>query len=145
MPEMHPIGTFDNTKIIDHGFDESSKKGTLFLWIKFQTEAGTITGRFYMTDGAVEHTLEKIANAGFTGDSLLELKDGQVLVGNLCQITVDHEDVDGRVVPKVGWVNENFATAGPSHNEKAAANVKQFDALWRKTMKDRAAQEDVPF
>ena len=143
MPDLHPIGTFNDVKITDHGFDESSEKKTPFFWAKFETEHGVITGRFYLSDKSVEHTIKKIGNMGFGGKSLSELGDGTALRDSICQITVEHEEYDSTWRARVGFVNLNNAVMGPTHNEVAVANVKQFDAMWRAHKK--ADPEVVPF
>lgn len=147
MPELHPIGTFNDVEILDHGFDESPEKNTPFFWVSYKTEIGNLTGRFYLTDRTVEYTIQKIEAMGFNGDSLAELADGTALAGNLCQITVEHETYEGNTRARVGFVNPNNSTIGPTHNEKAAANVKQFDTMWRVQRKGGglAGADKVPF
>ena len=145
MPELHPEGTFDDTKIIDHGFDESSEQKTPFFWARFETEHGILTGRFYLTEKTVEYTVKKIAAMGFDGDSLSELADGTALADGLCQITVEHEEYENKNRARVGFVNPNHSVMGPSRNEEVAANLKQFDALWKSEKKKKAEAGDVPF
>ena len=147
MAELHPTGFFDDAKIIDHGFDTSSEKGTLYFWVEYQTKHGRLTGYFYMSEKAIEHTLKKIAAMGFDGDDLDTLADGSKLAGNLCQITVNHEEYDGQQRARVGWVNENNAQVGPTHNDVAAANAASFNAMWRKKKKGggNTVQANLPF
>lgn len=153
MSELIPTGSYDDVEILDHGFDESGQKKTLFFWVKFRIpEHGEILGRFYLPKGSdkgLEAAFKKIEAMGFSGDDLTELADGSLLVGNLVQITIEHEVYEGVTRARVGFVNPNHSTGnGPAKNEVAAANAKGFNAIWRKGKGKRAqaaTDADVPF
>ena len=154
---MHPTGVY-NAIIRDHGITQSNG-GTIQVCVKFETECGMITGWFAMTDRAAEYTVQKINNMGFRGESLSELNDGACLVGNKCQITVDHEEYQGEQQAKVGWVNEEGYTGKEIERSADAAQDarKRFDALLHKTQKkngnkaktttaaDSPADDEPPF
>lgn len=139
---IHPAGTFNDAKIIDHGFDET-EKGVPFLWTVFETSEGQIIGRFFITEKSIEYTLKKIKVMGFDGDDISELKDGTVLAGNLVQLVVSHEEYEGRIRAKVDWVNENNSVVGPRRSPSAAFTAGGFKALWKKIK--TAQSDDIPF
>jgi len=150
MPDIHPTGTFNDCEIIDHGFAESGQKKSLYFWIKVRTpqsdEFGNVFGNFYLTGAAAEQTIDKIAAMGFNGDDLQELADGTKLRGNVVQITVEHDEYNDNVRARIGFVNPNNAIVGPTHDEKAAQNAKQFNALWKKRRPTApSADDEVPF
>ena len=49
---MHPAGRYE-AEILDHGLS-TAKTGTPQVAVKFQTDEGTITGWFAMSDKAAE-------------------------------------------------------------------------------------------
>lgn len=150
--ELIPTGTYDDCEIVDHGYDESPDKKTPYLWVIFQVpEQGQITGRFYLPKGSekgLEASFKKIEAMGFEGDDLGELADGSKLAGNRVQITVEHETWEGTTRDRVGFVNQNHSTVGPSRNDSTAANVTTFNAIWKKGKGKRGQQpagDDIPF
>ena len=150
MADIHPIGTFNDTEIIDHGFAESGEKKSLYFWVKFRTpgaeDFGEVFGNFYLTEKAAPSTVEKIASMGYAGDDLSELSDGTKLRGNVVQITVEHDTYQETTRARVGWVNKNNAIMGPTHDEAAAAKAKQFNALFKSKRGRKVADDDeVPF
>lgn len=154
MADLIPIGTYNDVEIVEHGFDESGQKKTLFFWVRFRIpEHGEIIGRFYLPKGSdkgLEAAFKKIEAMGFTGDDLFELADGTALAGRLVQITIEHEVYEGVTRARVGFVNQNHSTGnGPAKNEVAAANAKGFNAIWRKGKGKRSqasdTEADVPF
>lgn len=125
----HPKGTFDAV-IMNHGFCMSKGQSPKEqFWAQFHTDAGQITGYFYLTNDAAEHTIKKIRAMGFQGSDLRDLADGQALYKNLCQIVVEHDEYQGKIYPKVGFVNPFGHVAGPKNDDVVAANAKRFNAL----------------
>ncbi len=143
---IHPAGVFNDVRIVDHGFDKS-KNGAICLWVKFESDEGNVVGRFYLTEKAAEYTLDKIAVMGFAGDDLAELADGTAMRDNLVQITVEHDTWEDKTSAKIAFVNENHSTGGLKRDDAAAANVKNFNALWRTKAKKtpEKVQEEPPF
>jgi len=145
MEELHPKGIFNDVEIVDHGFREKGDPPKLCFYVRFKTEHGTVWGDFYLTDKAVEYTLPKIAAMGYDGDDLPELGDGTVLCGNIVQITVEHDTWNDKTSAKVGFVNVNNHVQGPTHDEKAAASSKAFNAMFRAAKKAAVPEDDCPF
>lgn len=128
---LHQTGLHD-AKIIDHGVS-STKSGSPCVEILFNTEHGYIRGWLYFTDRAAEYSIEKLKNAGFNGNSLEQLNDGQCLVGNRCVISIDHEEYNGKTSAKVKGIHpEGYEGADVQRDAAAAQNIKRFDALLRK-------------
>lgn len=129
---MHPAGSFD-AEILDHGYSKSRGKGSDQFFVVFQTEAGTITGFFSLSDKAITYTIEKIRNMEFQGDDLGDLADGHALRGNQCSIVVDHEEFDGKINARVGFVNPLGQTGGAIERDATAANnARRFNALLKR-------------
>lgn len=150
MPDIHPVGTFNDCEILDHGFAESGQKKSLYFWIKVRTPEsetyGNVFGNFYLTGAAAEQTIDKIVAMGYDGDDLQELADGTRLRGSIVQITVEHDTYNDNDRARIGFVNPNNTTIGPTHDEKAAANAKAFNALLKsRKPAARPAEDEVPF
>jgi len=135
MGDIHPAGIFDAV-ITDHGFGTSKKKGTPQLTVGFDTEAGHITGFFYLSPAAIEQTAEKVKAMGFKGSKWEDLQDGTALKGNKCVITVKHDTFEGRTLAKVEWVNEEGYQPGIQHDAAVASNLSMFDSLFGPTKAD---------
>lgn len=137
MPDLHPKGVFNNVEIIDSSWDKSTEKGTPYLWISYKTEHGVLTGRHYVTEKTFDRFCEMLTAIGYAGDEPFSdegLADGSALRGNLCQITVEHEEYDGVTRARVAWVNANNSTGGVSHNTMADLGLAtdKFNMLFRK-------------
>lgn len=140
MAELHPVGLFD-AMVLDHGFRESKKSGTLSLNISFQTEHGTLYTDLYLTEKAAEKTIEKLRAIGWQGDDLSELKDGTAMRGMKCKVTVSHETYEGTVRARVDWINDQNYTGSITHDDEAAVKARMFNAIAKKIKK----QDSVPF
>ena len=137
----HPIGTFNDAEITDHGFGESGEKKTPHLWVIFKTDHGELQGYFYLTDKSAQFTMEKLVHMGLPAGSdwdqaVAGLESGELLQGNLVQLEVESDSYSGTPRPKVKTVRSNNYEGGHRRSETAAANVKKFGALWRKTKGD---------
>lgn len=138
MSNIHPAGSY-TAKVVESGLS-TSKNGTDQVNVRFQTEHGSVSGFFFLTDKAIEWTMKKLVAMGFTGDSLADLNNGAI-DGNECTITVKHEEYNNEVKAKVDGVFK-VGGGGVKKEEGAAANAKRFDALWKKV---REETEEVPF
>ena len=128
--ELHPVGLHE-AEVLDHAFFEAGT-GTVQLGIVFQTSEGIITAYLPFTDAAAEYSLKKVAAIGYTG-ALEDLNNGEAMVGMKCKITVEHEeDLNGELREKVAWINPLDYEGGLKRSDKAAANVKRFNALFKK-------------
>lgn len=146
---LHPEGQFP-AFIRDHGLSTSST-GNPQLWVKFETEHGTINGWFAMTDRAIQYTVEKVRNMGFDGHNFADLnKEPAILAGKEVTITVSNEEYKGKIRAKVQFVDSPDSDGGkPKKDDDAAKAASRFDALLRKDAKakkpTREPGDDVPF
>jgi len=141
MADIHPMGVFI-AEVLDHGFRESKEKKTLSLQIQFQTEHGTVYADLYFTEKTVEKTTEKLRAIGWEGEDFYELRDGQVLRGKRCQITVKHEVYEGSTRAKVEWINDENYVPGLQHDDEAAVKAKMFNAVAKRIKRTEPA---MPF
>jgi hypothetical protein len=127
--DLHPAGQFEGT-IVDHGISEA-KTGTPQVFLKIESSKGgrTIYAYLALTDNAVEFTVIKLRNAGFTGSSFAELEDGSLLKGNVIDYKVEHEVYNGQTRAKVGWIGD--PNGGAKRSVEAAQNARRFDAALR--------------
>lgn len=149
MAKIHAPGTFPAT-ITQHGVQANERTGNMAVIVQYETAEGTIRGYFYLTDKAAPHTMKKLAAMGYNSDSLSDLANGQVMVGNRCIIEVQHEvGQDGQQRDRVAFVHPEGWTGNEIKSNKiAAANIKRFDALWKKERGAVAAAtpvEEEPF
>jgi len=144
MNTLHPEGVYD-AEVIDHGLTETRNTGTPQVAVRFRTDHGEITGYFFLTDRAIEHTVEKLHAMGFRGRSFAELNNN-VLVGNRCSITVQHEEYQGRTKARIAFVNEEGyeAQAEIRKSEAVARTASQFDALLRRSAGNDSGQSSRP-
>jgi len=96
-------------------FMESSKKGTEYISVVFKISQGEphagmrAEWKGWLTDGAMERTLESLCTMGWDGVDLTNLGplDKEV------EIDIQHEDDDkGNPRERVAWVNEIGRTVG---------------------------------
>jgi hypothetical protein len=131
---MHPTGTFE-AEVIEHAITESSK-GTPQVAVKFETSEGEITGWFALTDKAAEYTIQKLRAMGFQGDDLQAVNDGRCMVGNQCNLVIEHEKYkdknnNDKIGARIKFVNPLGVTGGAdlTPSDGAAANARRFNAL----------------
>lgn len=144
MAELFPKGNYLAT-VLEHGFGKTPSGSEQFV-VKFDTEAGVITGYFSLAEtvndkgkSAADYTMGKIRAMGFNGDDLGELAEGDLLAGNKCDITVEHDTYQGKTKAKVGFVNP---VGGGAIKKDPSVNVKRFNALLRKAPK--VTEDTVP-
>lgn len=128
---LHPEGRF-KAVIEDHGYMPTKDGSGMQFFAKFNTNDGkVITGFFALSGGAAEHTLKRIRAMGYNGDDMNELTEGNVLIGNECEIEVKHETWQGKERAKVVWVDPKGGAQ--VKRLEAGANIAKFNALLKKT------------
>jgi len=134
---IHPVGTYEAT-ILSHYVDEGQNTPTPYLAVKFQTTQGHVTGFFYLSDRAIEHSMKKIIAMGYTGASMSDL-NGDNMVGNKCVIKVSQEEYQGTMRAKVGWVYpEGWEPGG---NDDVAKALTKFDGLLHKIQNEQKKEK----
>lgn len=95
-------------RALDREFGQADT-GTLFVRVRFLIEHGPDAGQCcywdgWLTEDAIDRTLEGLRAAGWDGISL-EALDG--LGSGSCRLSVEHErnQTTGRTYPRVAWVN----------------------------------------
>jgi len=63
-----------------------------------------ITAFLYFGDASFQRSLESLRACGFTGDDIDKFADQTPDIE--CQIVVEHETYEGKVRPKVKWINK---------------------------------------
>ena len=71
MARIQEAGTFEGT-IVEH-YLGTSKKGSPYVALVFDSDGDEITGRFFLTDKAMRITLKRLPNVGWTGTDVTEL------------------------------------------------------------------------
>lgn len=84
-----------------------SSTGSEQLAVSFQLEAGdTLTWWGSFSDKALPHTMKALRAMGWRGTDLAELDNhGGGLDGQQVELVVEESEYQGRVSPKVRWVN----------------------------------------
>ena len=133
--QLHPEGKSFPGVILDHGFsDTKSGASQVFVLIQHAETGEEITAFMSLSEkitrtgkSVVEYTIEKLRRCGFTGFSMAELADGELLKGNEIRYEVVHETFEGVIRDKVGWINS--PGAGVERSTGAAQNAARFDEL----------------
>lgn len=158
--ELIPEGYYYGV-VTDHGFGpDEGKTGTPYLSVAFDLEdmktheaIGSITAYLYLSDKAIEKTVEKLRAIGFVGNDASELADGTKLRGMRCQVQIIHESYtnpqtnETKMTVKVGWINsENYQPSGVAHSDTAAkANASRLSALLKAKPPTDKNGDRIPF
>ncbi len=98
-------------RVVSHALTKSGQKGTPCVAVTFEDDVGQrITWFGYLTDAALEWTLKALAAMGWdsnASDGRIDSLNGtDLLAGNRVEIVVEEEEYEGKLRPKVRWVNE---------------------------------------
>lgn len=119
MPLLETEGRFSaKTTFAELG---ESKNGTPFVKMGFETDEGTISRWFYLSDKAFPYSFKNLQEVfGFDGD----FENLDQLVGKGCNITVVQEDDDDESRFTVKWVNK-IGDSGPKLEEAQRKSLAQ--------------------
>jgi hypothetical protein len=126
-------GTYTAT-VKDHGIAFSSQKGTPEVYVEFDIDGQSVFGDFWITEGAIDRTIEQLQLLGFDGNEFEPLNDEPgILIGNQAKVRVVHESYvneEGteRITARVAWVNDPDYQAR-KRAENVDATVSRFNAL----------------
>lgn len=135
MPKDLPDGKY-LAEVIDHYLGETPKSHTPSIKFQFHVLSNlahpkepvdaTIYGDLWLTDGAVDNTVETLYGAlNWKGEKFTELDHTDVLVNQECILVIENETWEGKTRPKVQYINNvDYKPAGPS-----AENQKKIDLL----------------
>jgi hypothetical protein len=84
-----------------------SSTGKEQIGVMFEIAGGPCDGKHitwfgYFTDNTVDRTLESLRHCGWASDNLADL---DTLNANEVELVIEDEEYDGKVRPKVKWVN----------------------------------------
>lgn len=142
MPQI-PDGTYLATAL--EATLGAADTGTPYIGVLFHLkEAGAkLTWRGFFTEKTQERTIEALRACGWKGDDLSEVS---FPAGNEVEVVVANEEWDGKVHPKIQWVN---AIRGPAvKNAMSAGERKAFAERMRGAVlayDQSKASSDVPF
>lgn len=86
-----------------------SEQGSPYIQISFETAEGSITGWLYLTEKALERTIETLRKV-FEFDGNFETVCDQIN-GKQCSIVCELEEYQGKERLKVKWINAERASA----------------------------------
>jgi hypothetical protein len=104
--------------VTSHGFSLSNEKKTPYIWFEFEfsnlrganDEPVTVRADLYLSDAALDYTLEKLAVMGWNGKSVTELDpnepDGHDFKGVRVALTGEMQEYNGKSRPKVSFIND---------------------------------------
>jgi len=136
--------------IKDHGIAFSSKKGTPEVFVEFDIEGESVFGDFWITDAAVEKTIEQLQLLGFEGSEFEELNETPpILTGLEVRVSVVHEEYTNdegisRTTARVAWVNDP-TRSGRKRAAAVDSTVSRFNALLATKQAEATEKGDVPF
>jgi hypothetical protein len=150
----HPLGTFNNSTILDHGIskwpDTDDRDGDTYFWAEVETTETTddeevkrtVMIRSNFNEAQEKWTLQTIIDCGFDGDNITELNNG-VLVGNLVQVNVyKGKEYKGERKTFTGIKRNNFTFTPEKSTSEAKVVASQFNAMLKKM---RKKTDEEPF
>lgn len=133
---MHPEGVFP-ARITGHCIGASRNKGTPQIVVRFETDfdgdVKNIVGYFYLTPKAESYTMDNILAMGFNGDAIEEINDGQCMVGNRCDVTIKHEEYQGKMNARVAFIDP-LGKGGRGAGEKLTGDASATKAASRSNL-----------
>ncbi len=102
----------------DYGFGESKEKKTPYIWVEYifdgvEDDDGsevTIRDIMYLTDKTVEFVTRELTTLGWGGTNIWELHPSNTghfsLKGAKALLTVEMQEYEGKLYPKVKFVND---------------------------------------
>lgn len=132
-------GNYDSPQVVRHTLDKTPTKGTQLVRVTFRVlyEGGEyysdVEWAGWLSDGAIDRTLDSLEWMGWSGADILELEHGDLnagtcrLTGDGVSIDVKTEEYDGKTQTRVNFVNRlgaaDFDASGP--NARIAARRRQ--------------------
>jgi hypothetical protein len=85
-------------------------------------EGGVLYADLWLTDAAFENTMKTLSETfGWNGEDISELNNGELLFGIECNAVVEIEEYDGKLRPKVKFLNNPNRAQPAMENESAKA------------------------
>lgn len=108
---MAVIGAGTWEVAVEQHYLAKSSKGTPCVEVVLQDieSLARITYFGYLSDAALEYTLKSLETMGWNPHEhdgrITSLNGTELLVGNVVQIVVEEEEFEGKLRPKVKWIN----------------------------------------
>lgn len=119
-------------------FGETPESRTQYVRVHFEIESGEAAGigiawDGWLTEGAIEMTLEALAACGWDGVSLSETKG---LGTKRCELVVEHQTNErtGRLFAQVAWVNRPGSMPIEDRQKLAKSQIEQLDGKFAGVM-----------
>jgi hypothetical protein len=119
-----PVGTY-RAKALQWVLTEIGEKKTPAVAIEFafvDPELGKITWDGWLSEKALERTVESLRHCGWEGSDVSELHG---LDANEVELVIEHEEYEGNTYAKVRWVNRG---GGLSHKTPLSGHAAKFFA-----------------
>ncbi|HWR21006.1 MAG TPA: hypothetical protein VN444_04000 [Verrucomicrobiae bacterium] len=142
---MMPAGTY-RAQAVDGHLGLTSKSNEQIV-VKFVIVDGpqkdqTVSWYGFFSDACFDRTIQSLRYCGWQGD---DVSDMAGIDRNDVDIVVEHDEYQGKVTPKVRWINQVGGGAGMSAAQAAdfAQSIKPRIAGMKSA--DPDAEESVPF
>ena len=123
---------------------QTTRNGTDSVAIQFQATNNLSVGEecdkkfianLWITPNAIENTIKTLREAfDYKQNTFLPLNDPATLLGKECEITVQYEEYNGELRPKVQWINKagsfNSLRIKPVNDSIAKSIAARFDAYF---------------
>ena len=110
---VQPDAKYDATVLVAELREAKPKPGnehgTAYIFIKFQTDDGTVDGVIWLTENTVERATTDLVTLGAEAEKLKTweyLNDiGAAIQGGRCNITTEENEYEGKKSVRVKWIN----------------------------------------
>jgi hypothetical protein len=114
---------------------ESEQKGTPFFELKFKIIGGPCDGwdisqRWYLSDAAVERSLQVLETCGWTGTRIDAFLDGKLhgVDSREVSLVIEHQEYEGKTNARVKWVNSTRQMSENMSKSSAASLADKIEA-----------------
>jgi len=124
-------GIYNNCAAVTAELIESKEKKTPGVEILFRASdedgGGEIRHTLWLTGGALPYSVKSLRATGWQGDDLSELSS---VGAKLCQLVIEGEEYNGRVYPRVKYINPNESVGGGGAGQEKMSDAakRQFAA-----------------
>ena len=153
MPRIDEAFNNEPATVTDHGFALMGEKGSPCVWLEFkfnnlQAENGeelTARAMLYLTEGALDYSLDKLGVLGWHGQNVCELDPNEPeavdLKGRTALITGKIETYNGKRKPVVNFINDPNYSPVPAID---STSLKALDGKLRGKIAAYRAKKKVP-
>ena len=133
-----------------NGWFCESSTGTAGLRLPLEIISGECKGTLtehisWLSHKALERSIKTLAEVfGWDGNlaALAPLLDSGPFVGRECEITVEDEEYNGKMYPKIKWLNKSGQSSKPLSKDAASAMIAKLNATAMKIASE--PRDDAP-